>query len=252
MAKPLSSTERLTSLQESFVIIQRLKTKLHALEYAKTEPIAIIGVGCRFPGAENPEAFWKLLHDGMDTIREVPSDRWDIDAYYDPNPDIPGKMYTRYGSFLPQVDQFDPQFFGISPREAERIDPQQRLLLEVGWEALENAGQFPSSLVGSRTGMFIGIGQNDYVNLKLSSGDAIRMNTYDAYDGAGNGFCFASGRLSHVLGLQGPSMSLDTACSSSLVAVHIACQNLRTGECDMALGGGVQLILEPANTIILK
>jgi acyl transferase domain-containing protein len=230
--------------------LKEARAKLEALESSKTEPIAIIGDGCRFPGGANdPDAFWRILRDGVDAIAEVPDDRWNIDAYYDPNPDSQGKMYTRWGGFLQQVDQFDPQFFGISPREAASMDPQQRLLLEVAWEALERAGIAPNHLAGSRTGVFVGIGQNDYAQLQLNSGDPARIN---AYDGTGNGFCFASGRLSYVLGLQGPNMAIDTACSSSLVAIHQACQSLRTGECDLALAGGVHLILSPEVTIFLS
>ncbi|GAB1545335.1 hypothetical protein NUACC21_80110 [Scytonema sp. NUACC21] len=225
------------------------QSKLEAVEHSKTEPIAIIGMGCRFPGGvQNPEMFWQLLRDGMDAVTEIPSERWNIDAYYDPKPESLGKIYTKFGSFLQQVDQFDPQFFGISPREAKSIDPQQRLLLQVSWEALENAGVAPERLSGSNTGIFVGVGQNDYAQLQLNCGDPTRIN---AYDGTGNAFCFASGRLSYTLGLQGPSMTIDTACSSSLVAVHLACESLRRKECDMALAGGVHLVLSPEATIFL-
>src|SRR5215475_4696588 len=148
--------DQLTPLQKSYFLIQKLESDLDAIEHAKTEPIAIIGMACRFPGSANdPMAFWRLLRDGRDAITEIPSDRWPIDKYYDPDADAPGKMYTRYGGFLQQIDQFDPQFFGISPREAVSLDPQQRLLLEVSWEALENAGQAPDKLSGSRTGVFV-------------------------------------------------------------------------------------------------
>src|SRR6266571_5773300 len=135
------------------------------------EPIAIVGMGCRFPGAKDPEAFWRLLHDGLGAITEVPVDRWDINSLYDPNPGTPGRMSTRWGGFLEHVDQFDPHFFGISPREARRMDPQQRLLLEVAWEALEDAGQAPHRLTGSQTGVFIGISGVDYSQLQIRYGD---------------------------------------------------------------------------------
>ncbi len=241
--------DQLSSSQRMLLALKEARSKLEAVEQAKTEPIAIIGDGCRFPGGANdPETFWKILHDGVDAITEIPHDRWNIDTYYDPNPDTQGKMYTRSGGFLEQVDQFDPQFFGISPREAVSMDPQQRLLLEVTWEALERAGIAPNSLVGSKTGVFVGIGQNDYAQLQLN-GDPTSIS---AYDGTGNGFCFASGRLSYVLGLQGPNIAIDTACSSSLVAVHQACQSLRAGECNLALAGGVHLILSPQVTIFLS
>jgi malonyl CoA-acyl carrier protein transacylase len=242
--------EQLSSSQRLLLALKEARAKLEAVDRSKSEPIAIIGMSCRFPGGANdPEAFWQLLHNGVDAIASVPSQRWDVDNYYDPDPDASGKIYTRSGGFLQQVDEFDPQFFGISPREAISLDPQQRLLLEVSWEALENAGIAADRLAGSKTGIFVGIGQNDYAQLHLNSGDHTNIN---AYDGTGNGFCFASGRLSYVLGLQGPNMAVDTACSSSLVAVHLACQSLRAGECNLALVGGVQLILSPEVTIFLS
>jgi acyl transferase domain-containing protein len=210
------------------------------------EPIAIVGMGCRFPGASSPESFWKLLVEGVDAITRVPQDRWDADALYDPDPATPGKMNTRWGGFIDQVDQFDAAFFGISPREAARMDPQQRLLLEVSWEALENAGHPPDKLVGSRTGVFVGISTHDYLRLQMRNGD---LACNDAYSGTGTAASIASGRLSYLLGLEGPSMTVDTACSSSLVSVHLACQSLRTNECDLALAGGVNLILSPEGTI---
>ena len=205
------------------------------------EPIAIVGMGCRLPGsASNPDAFWAALRDGFDAVVEVPGDRWDIDAFYDPARDAAGKMYTRHGAFLDQVDRFDPQFFGIAPREAVSLDPQHRLLLEVTWEALEHAGMPPDALLGTKTGVFVGICSSDYGHLQLMAGEAP-----DAYFGTGNALSAAAGRLSYVLGLQGPSLSVDTACSSSLVAVHLACQSLRRGECRVALAGGVNLMLAP-------
>src|SRR5437588_4655610 len=214
---------------------------------SEAEPIAIIGMGCRFPGAKDPEAFWRLLHDGIDAITEVPADRWDNNAFYDPNPGTPGKMNTRWGGFLEHVDLFDPHFFGISPREAARIDPQQRLLLEVTWEALEDAGQAPDKLAGSRTGVFIGIGGIDYSHLQLRYGDY--PFDIDAYAGTGNAHSVAANRLSYLLDLRGPSLPVDTACSSSLVAIHLACQSLLSGESTLAVAGGVNLILTPGVTI---
>jgi FkbH-like protein len=208
------------------------------------EPIAIIGLGCRFPGANDPEAFWQLLRNGVDVISEVPKNRWDINSFYHPELETPGKMSTRWGAFLDQVDQFDPNFFGISPREAERMDPQQRILLEVAWEALENAGIVPSQLAGSETGVFIGISNNDYSRIQFENPTRI-----DAYAGTGNAFSIAANRLSYLLDLRGPSLSVDTACSSSLVAIHLACQSLQTGESNLALVGGVNLILTPELTI---
>ncbi len=213
----------------------------------EAEPIAIIGLGCRFPGAgETPQAYWKLLRDGVDAIREVPSDRWDIDACYDADPDAPGKMYTRHGGFIEDVDTFDSHFFGISPREAVSLDPQHRMLLEVSWEALERAGQSPDRLMGSRTGVFIGISSNDYALMQFK---AMEHTGISAYFGIGSAASAAAGRLSYFLGLQGPCLAVDTACSSSLVAVHLACQSLRQGECRAALVAGVNLILTPEVTV---
>lgn len=244
-----SSINQASVSQRLTQALKQAKIQLEEVERAKKEPIAVVGVGCRFPGGANdPESFWQILRDGVDTITPIPGARWNIDEYYDPNRDTLGKIYTRNGGFLNQIDQFDPQFFGISPREAHSLDPQQRLLLEVTWEALENAGQPVQDLVGSNTGVFIGIGQNDYAQKQLNAGNPTRIGTYD---GTGNGFCFASGRLSYILGLLGPNMAVDTACSSSLVSIHLACQSLRAGECNLALAGGVQLILSPEVTLFL-
>jgi myxalamid-type polyketide synthase MxaB len=220
-----------------------LQAKLDKLD----EPIAVIGMSCRFPkGANDPEKFWQLLRDGVNGITEIPAGRWNADDYYDPDPSAPGKMYTRRSGFLDEVDKFDPQFFGIAPREALSMDPQQRLLLEVTWEALECAGQAPPRLAGSRTGVYVGISGNDYSHLQSKSGSS---EFIDTYFGAGVAHSIASGRLSYILGLQGPSVSVDTACSASLTAVHLACQSLRLGESDMALAGGVNVILSPDGII---
>lgn len=207
------------------------------------EPIAIIGLSCRFPQAEGPQAFWELLRSGVDAITEVPPDRWDVDAFHATEPGA-GKVTTRFGAFLDNVDLFDPAFFGISPREAARMDPQQRILLEVSWEALENAFIPPPSLAGTRTGVFVGISSYDYSRLQFDDPERI-----DAYAGTGNAHSIAANRLSYVFDLRGPSMAVDTACSSSLVSVHLACQSLRNGESDLALAGGANLILTPELTI---
>ncbi|MBD2506581.1 SDR family NAD(P)-dependent oxidoreductase [Nostoc muscorum FACHB-395] len=245
-----SDINQLSPLQRSVLALKEMRAKLDAVENAKTEPIAIIGMNCRFPGgADYPEKFWELLHNGVDTITEVPADRWDVDEYYNANPNTLGKIYTRYGGFIKQVDQFDPHFFGLSPLEAASMDPQHRLLLEVGWEAVENAGQSPEELNGSQTGVFMGLFMEDYSRFNLYSGD---HNRIDAYSSLGNARSIAIGRLAYVLGLQGPVMQLDTACSSSLLAVHLACQSLRSGECNMALAGGVNLILAPEASIGLS
>src|SRR5712664_520708 len=185
------------------LLCMELKQELDSLAEQPYEPIAIIGMGCRFPGgADHPKAFWQLLREGVDAIGEVPPDRWEIDSYFDADPDAPGKMYTREGGFIEHVDLFDAQFFGISPKEATRIDPQQRLILEVSWEALEQAGWPPDKLKGSRTGVFAGIGIDDYARVQFKTGNPALV---DAYTGPGIAFCFAAGRLSHLLGLHGPS-----------------------------------------------
>ena len=227
-----------------------LQARLDARDRAQDEPIAIVGMGCRFPGgATSPDAFWRLLHDGVDAITEVPRDRWDIDAYYDPDPDAVGKMTSRYGGFVGGIQEFDAPFFGMSPREAAALDPQQRLLLEVSWEALEHGGYAPDRLQGSRTGVFVGISSSDYGQQQIKLGDARHFN---AYFGTGTAPSVAAGRLSYSLGLEGPSLSVDTACSSSLVAVHLACQSLRNGESDLALAGGVSLLLAPEINVALS
>lgn len=208
------------------------------------DAIAIVGIGCRFPAAGGPQRFWRLLAAGEDAIREVPADRWDARALYHPDPSTPGRMNTRWGGFVDEVDGFDYRFFGINPREAAAIDPQQRILMEVAWEALEDAGQPPDALSGSRTGVFIGISGSDYGNLQLSG-----AGSDDPYVSQGNALSIAANRLSYQLDLRGPSLAIDTACSSSLVAVHLACQSLRAGESSLALVGGVNLMLSPAITI---
>ncbi|MEM7344954.1 MAG: beta-ketoacyl synthase N-terminal-like domain-containing protein, partial [Chloroflexota bacterium] len=208
------------------------------------EPIAIIGMGCRLPGGvQTPDEFWQLLVNGVETVTDIPTDRWDVSAYYDPTPDTPGKMYTRQGAFLKQVDQFDPQFFGISPREAVGMDPQQRLLLEVSWEALEQAGQAPERLQRTPTGVFIGLGSDDYAHLNLNQTEP------DPYSSLGNNRGVAAGRIAYVLGLQGPAMQVDTTCSSSLLAIHLAAESLKSGQCNLALAGGVSLMLSPETTV---
>ena len=209
-----------------------------------SEPIAIIGIGCRFPGSSGPQAFWQSIRDGVDAITEVPADRFDLNRVYDPDPAIAGKINTRWGGFVEQVDQFDPQFFGISPREAARMDPQQRLLLEVTWEALEDAGQVPEKITGSQIGVFLGISNNDYGRTQFSD-----LSRIDAYAGTGNALSIAANRISYLFDFRGPSIAIDTACSSSLVAVHLACTSLRNGESTLALAGGVNLILSPAITM---
>ncbi|NTX01461.1 type I polyketide synthase [Myxococcus sp. CA040A] len=226
--------------------LEETESKLRTLERGQREPIAIIGMSCRFPGgATSPEAFRELLASGRDAVRDVPVERWDAEALHDPDPDAQGALTARKGCFIDQPDQFDAAFFGISPREAARMDPQQRLLLEVSWEALERAGVAPDSLMGSATGVMVGVASHDYFEMSTGAPESI-----DAYTGSGTALSVAAGRLSYVLGLRGPALSVDTACSSSLVAVHLACQSLRLGECNLALAGGVSLMLAPILAMI--
>nr|AGC24270.1 PrlP [Nonomuraea spiralis] len=235
-------------LIEALRVIEQLEGRLAAGGSAP-EPIAVVGAGCRLPGGvDGPDSFWKLLSDGTDAVSEFPAGRADLAAWYDPDPDRPGTTYVRHGCFVDQVDRFEPEVFGISPREAIGMDPQQRLALEVAWEALEHAGYAPDSLTGSATGVFLGVSTTDYVRLRQERGDPADV---DAYQLMGEP-SFTAGRISFVLGLMGPSQVVDTACSSSLVALHDACQALRLGECDMALAGGVNLMLSPYSFVLLS
>jgi acyl transferase domain-containing protein/thioesterase domain-containing protein len=236
-------------LKDALRQLDALQADLAKAQRVKTEPIAIVGMACRFPGADNLEQFWDLLQNGKATIGEAPPERWSTEAYYAAEPATPGKMYVRQGAFLDDVAHFDPHFFGISPQEAQSLDPQQRLLLEVGWEALEQGGQAPQQLNSSQTGVFVGIGQTDYAQRLFLCHDP---TTIDIFAGTGNGACFTAGRLAYVLGLHGPALAVDTACSASLVAVHLACQSLRLGECELALAGGVQLMLSPLSNVVLS
>ncbi|MFN2255392.1 MAG: type I polyketide synthase, partial [Candidatus Promineifilaceae bacterium] len=211
------------------------------------EPIAVIGMGCRLPGAPDCESFWRLLQEGVDAIAKVPCDRWDAKGYADRDFTAAEIQPAGYGGFLDKVDQFDPQFFGISPREAASMDPQQRLLLEVSWEALENAGLAAETLDGTQTGVFIGISGSDYGRLQFEQSSSI-----SSYAGTGNAVSIAANRLSYLMDLRGPSVAVDTACSSSLFALHQACQSLRQAECDVAITGGVNLIIDPMISIIFS
>ena len=251
---PVPASDHSALLRQALRAVEQMQKKLDAAEQRAYElahqPIAIVGMGCRFPGgADDAASFWELLRDGREAISEVSADRWDIDAYYDPDPARPGKMVSRFGGFLRDIDKFDAAFFGIAPREAAMMDPQQRLLLEVTWQALESGAIAPRSLSGGSTGIYLGIASGDYGQMQLHSGDARLLDVHYA---SGNGHSIASGRLSYLLGLKGPSVSIDTACSSSLVAVHLACQALRTGECSMAIAGGVNAILAPETTVALS
>jgi acyl transferase domain-containing protein/acyl-CoA synthetase (AMP-forming)/AMP-acid ligase II len=212
----------------------------------EAEPIAIVGMSCRFPGAPDIDTFRTLLREGRDTTSDVPPERWDAEALYDPEPATPGKIVSRRGGFVRGVDRFDAAFFGIAPAEAAYVDPQQRLLLEVTWEALEHAGQSPAELAGTTSGVFVGIGTADYFHLQAEAG------ALTAYSATGTAHSVAANRLSYALDLRGPSVAVDTACSSSLVALHLACQSLGAGETDVAIAGGVNLILAPHLSIALS
>lgn len=229
------------AVKQALVELRRLRAKLAAVENAGREKIAIVGLGLRFPGgAVDASSFWRLLSGGEDAITEIPPERWDVDAFYDPDPQTPGKMTARHGGFLHDVDRFDTEFFGISPRESVATDPQQRLLLEVAWEALENAAIAPESLRGTPTGVYLAVSNNDYGRRLIQDFERI-----ESHAGTGCSHAVASGRISYSLGLQGPCMVVDTACSGSLVALAQACAGLRRGDCDVALAGGVNLILSP-------
>jgi 3-oxoacyl-(acyl-carrier-protein) synthase/acyl carrier protein len=215
----------------------------------KSEPIAVVGMGCRFPGGCNtPEDFWRLLHDGQDAVTEIPPARWNVRDYFSADRDKPGKVYARRAALLSQdvVEEFSADFFGIAPREVERMDPQQRMFLEVCWEGLEDAGQAIDPRKRMRAGVFVGSCTDDYLQLSNNLAD---LQSIDAYSSLGTSRSIIAGRVSYLLGFDGPSIHLDTACSSALVAVHLACQSLRSGECDLALAGAVNLQLGPVWTV---
>ncbi|WP_426992374.1 type I polyketide synthase [Methylomonas sp. CM2] len=221
--------------------IDALEGKLKTAQQSR-EAIAVVGMGCRFPGAEGLAAYLDLLRHGMDAIGPMPAWRWRVDDYFNADPERPGKMYVREGGFIQHLDRFDADFFGISPREAMAMDPQQRLWLEVCWEALEHANIVPGDLFSTQTGVFVGASSFDFAAVMAKK---LQPDQVDAYLGTGASLNILAGRLSYWLGLTGSSMAIDTACSSSLVAVHNACQSLRAGECTMAIAGGVNVILAP-------
>lgn len=211
------------------------------------QPIAVIGIGCRFPGgSHDPDSFWELLLKKRDAITEIPQDRWDVNKFYDPKPGVPGKYYTRFGGFIDNIHQFDPNFFGISPREAERMDPHQKLLLEVTWEAMEDAGIPVDRSKASNIGVFVGISNQDYQKIDFS---LFEIDSTSIHTATGISFSIAANRISHNFNFSGPSIALDTACSSSLVTLHLAVQSIQNHECDMALAGGTNVILSPTTYV---
>ncbi|MBS1799659.1 MAG: polyketide synthase, partial [Acidobacteria bacterium] len=242
MTEKIKSDAVLSPLKLAFLALERAQARIRELESSQPEPIAIVGMGCRIPGGEGGvEDYWRLLRQGISAVGEGV-----VTRLADSLRDRPLPESAKYAALLERVDLFDPRHFGISPREAVGVDPQQRLLLEVCWEAIEDAGIDPESLYQTQTGVYMGLSSHDYAQLQLRGGDTNAINPHFA---SGVASSVAAGRISYVLGLNGPAVSLDTACSSSLVAVHLACEGLRNGECSAALAGGVNLILSPEPSI---
>ncbi len=241
-------SENLSAEKQMLLALRSLRQRVEDLEGRNREPIAIIGMGCRFPGrADTPEGYWNLLAHGRDAVREIPPERMDLDPIFHSGPQMPGKTYSRWAGLLDAPGDFDAEFFGISPREAVTMDPQQRLLLEVSWEALEDAGINPKTLAGLNAGVFIGISTSEYAQLLQRM---IPPDQLSAYVLQGSALNATAGRLSYFYGINGPSMAIDTACSSSLVAVDRACRSLREDETPLAIAAGVNLLAIPESLII--
>lgn len=240
--------DKLTQLSHRQLMLLALQLNERLEQSKKSEPIAVIGMACRFPGADNPEEYWRLLCEGRDATRELPADRWDMDAFYDPDPKTPGKIAARRGGYLEDVAGFDAGLFNISPREALSMDPQQRLMLETTWQALERAGLAPEGLAGAAVGVFLGLCNVDHF-LRVSGRG---LDTFDTYLASGNAPSVAAGRIAYTLGLSGPAITVDTSCSSSLVALQLACRSLRARETSVALAAGVNIICAPETAISLS
>ncbi|MGD2116257.1 MAG: polyketide synthase, partial [Acidobacteriota bacterium] len=242
-----SGTGGLSPTKRALRALRDMRDRLDAVERGVAEPVAIVGMGCRFPKAAGLRAYWRLLAGGEDAVSEVPAERWDTHLLYDPDPSVRGKSVSRHGGFLDDLDRFDPEFFGISPREAPHVDPRQRLLLEVAWEALEDAGVPADSLAGTRTAVYVATLTNDYDQILARD-----PGRFEIYSGTGTANSVVANRLSYTFDLQGPSVALDTACSGSLQAIHLACQSLRTREASLALAGGVSVNLLPNGDILFS
>ncbi len=245
-AAPGDQTRKL--LENALLAIELMQQKWDALISAQREPIAIVGAACRFPGGVHDlPSYWRMLQEGRSGVSDL-GRRFEFDDYYDRNPNAQGKIACRWGGLLDDIEQFDAQFFGVSPKAALCMDPQQRLMLEVAWEAIENAGYDPMNLPSKQAGVFVATGPNEYAPLLLSKGLGMEPSGNMA---TGNSASMVAGRLSYLFGWMGPAVVVDTACSSSLVAAHLACQSLRSRECDLAIAGGVNLMVSPLSTVVI-
>jgi acyl transferase domain-containing protein/acyl carrier protein len=243
MTQNTSTPDYRALMTKALLELKELKAKVRRYEDERDEPIAIIGMACRFPGGANsPDQFWDLLRNGVDAISEIPNARWDVERFYDPDRNAPGKAYTRFGGFIDDIGGFDAGFFGISPREADSLDPHQRILLEVCWEALEQANLVPERLFGSNSGVFVGVSSLDQIMNRIGE---VPLTEIGPYHGTGCALAPIAGRVSYIFGFNGPSFVVDTACSSSLLTLHLAAESLRRRECNLALAGGVHFLFHP-------